>query len=152
MGTAKGKQRLVWEEPLLPTEADSRFAPGNHSKSCTRGISLCAFNVHRSWLSEVPHPPYPEWHSRLSGNYSNGRCGKNIRDGSQVFLAVCNAAQQQGASTRGMGSVSIGCQERPHRINIGNVCFDVIQCEFDGSYFFGGVRLASACVRGTRLA
>lgn len=40
---------------------------------------------------------------------------KNIRNGLKVFLAVSDAAQQQGAkgaSMRYMGSISIDCQER----------------------------------------
>lgn len=47
-----------------------------------------------------------------SGNYGNGRCGKNIRNGSKIFLAVSDAAQRQGASMRYTGGISIDCQEK----------------------------------------
>lgn len=91
----------------------------------------------------MPHSPCSEWHRRLSGNYSNGSCGKNTRNGSKVFLAVSNAVQQQEAkavSMGYMGSISIDCQKRAHRAELENLFFYVIQCEFNGSYFFLGGR------------
>lgn len=47
---------------------------------------------------------------------------------------------------RYMGSISIDCQKKAHRAELGNFYFDVIQCEFDGSYFFGGKTGVFVCV------
>jgi len=44
------------------------------------------------------------------------------------------------------GSISTGCQKRPHRAELGNFNFDMIQSEFDGSYFFGGKTSVFLCV------